>query len=123
MPCEKDSMAKSERIKRLDNKSSDDRPDYLQRGLVGIGVSLFGLLTSLFVSTSASNQLHVRITNVLLYFVVGIVTLGLIVVAVAVLHQRKNREVALLRHRLSEIYLFALKKSALNPQTHLTPHD
>lgn len=116
-------MAKSERIKRVDNKSSDNGLGYLHIawGFVGIGVSLLGLATSAFIQ--AGDLLHVPVTSVLLYFVVGIITLGLIVVAVAVLRQRKNREVALLRYRLSEIYLFALKKSALNPQTHKTSHD
>lgn len=50
------------------------------------------------------------------YFVVGIVLLEFAIVRIASFMRRKDREVILLGQRLAEIYLSALRKSALNPK-------
>ena len=87
-------------------------------GLAGIVSSLLGLLVSLYVYVSPSgpskNQVPTIATN-LLYFVGGIIVLGIIIVVIGSLLRRKNRDVLLLKRRLSKIYLLALRKSALNP--------
>jgi uncharacterized membrane protein len=59
-----------------------------------------------------------------LYFVGGIALLAFIIVGVAIVMRRRNRNVILLKQRLVEIYLSALKESALNPQLESSrPHD
>jgi len=119
------SMRKSQRAKKLRDQGSSQWTHHISlvSGVVGILVSLLGLLLSLFVATSESPKPHVAVPNSLLYFVGGIVVLGMFIVAIAILLQRKNRDVIVLRQRLSEIYLFALRESALNPQSHFTSND
>jgi hypothetical protein len=57
-------------------------------------------------------------------FLSAILLLSMIVVGVAGLLRRRNREVILLKKRLAEIYLSAVRKSAFNPQpTSTTPHE
>ena len=59
-----------------------------------------------------------------LAFVAGIIVLALITVGVATIIRRQNREAIFLKLVLADIYISALKKSALNPQLKsLTPHD
>lgn len=62
-------------------------------------------------------------TTNLFYFVGGIILFGIIIVAIASFIRWKNRDVTSLRRRLSEIYVMALTKSALNPQSHMTSNE
>jgi len=93
-------------------------------GLAGIVFSLLGLLLSLYVSSPPEFRTHLLpVSNSLLYLVGGIILLGMVIVAIGSFVRRKNREVILLRRRISEIYLLALRKSALNPQPHVTSNE
>ena len=57
-------------------------------------------------------------------FLLGLLLLATIIVSIASLIRRKNREVILLKGRLAEIYLSALRKSAFNPRLESsTSHD
>ncbi len=96
----------------------------LASGLAGILVTLMGTFLSLFVSTSESAKPDfLPVTKSLLYFVGGIILLGIVTVGVASFMRWKNRDVILLKRRLAEIYLLALRNSALNPQPNLTSND
>jgi len=126
----RESMRKEQDSKKL---ATEKRPEWIAHllsksafvsGLAGILVSLMGTFLSLYVSTSESPKPNILpVTNSLLYFVGGIVLLGVVTVGVAGLMRRKNRDVILLKRRLAEIYLLALRKSALNPQPNLTSND
>ena len=97
---------------------------FMASGLASIVLSLLGVLLSLYVSPAESPTRKVlTVTNSLLYFVGGVILLGIVIVAIGSFVRRKNREVILLRRRISEIYLLALRKSALNPQPHITSND
>jgi hypothetical protein len=57
-------------------------------------------------------------------FLGGLLLLVMVIVSIASFMRRKNRGVILLKQRLAEIYLSALRNSALNPQLEsLTSHD
>jgi hypothetical protein len=81
-------------------------------GIMGVAVSLLGLVISV-VSESKS---AIHSSNALTYFVIGIFSLAVTVVGIASFMRRKNRGTLLLKQRLSEIYLTALRSSAFNPQ-------
>jgi len=113
-------MRKSQQITKRDDERFNEwlaRSSFVA-GFAGIVSSLLGLLVSLYVYVSPSgapkNQVPPFATN-LLYLVGGIILLGIIIVAIGSFLRRKNRDVFLLKRRLSEIYLLALRKSALNP--------
>ncbi len=58
------------------------------------------------------------------YFTVGIFLLAIIIIGIASFIEQKNRDVILLKHRITEIYLSALRQSALNPELESsTSHD
>ena len=118
-------MRKPKRAKTLAYKTFDKWAAHLSlvSGLLGILGSLLGLLIALVNPPTSSPKTNVSIISALLSFVGGIVVLGIIIVAVSFVLQRKNRDVIVLRRRLSEIYLFALRESALNPQHHVTSND
>lgn len=46
-----------------------------------------------------------------------------VIVGIATYERRKNRDVIQLGHKLAKIYLFAIRKSALNPQTQFPTSD
>jgi hypothetical protein len=96
----------------------------LSAALAGILTSLVTGLLSFFLATSGSPKTNTNpTTQSVFYFVGGIILLGVVIVAIAGLLRRKNRDVITLKRRLSEIYIVALKKSALNPQSHVTSND
>jgi uncharacterized membrane protein HdeD (DUF308 family) len=85
-------------------------------GFLSIALSLFGMFLSFSVSQSKSPTPDILSLKALTYFVGGIVLLAFIVVGIANFRRRKNRSAILLKRRLSEIYLSALRSSAFNPQ-------
>ena len=122
-------MRKSQQIKKPTKEEFKEwhRRSSLIEGLAGFAsiiVSLLGLLLSLYVSSSESPKRPIlAVTNSLLYLVGGIILLGVIIVAIGTFLRRKDRDVTILRRRLAEIYVLALRKSALNPQPHVTSND
>jgi zinc transporter ZupT len=89
----------------------------------GILVTLVTGLISSYISTGDSPKPNPILTTSLFYFVGGIILFGVVIVAIAGLLRRKNRDVITLKRRLSEIYLVAIRNSALNPKSHVTSHD
>ncbi len=87
----------------------------LTSGFLGIALGLIGLFLS-FIAGSKSLRPDILYPRALTYFVGGIVLLAFIVVGVASYMRRRNRGAILLKRRLSEIYLTALRSSAFNPQ-------
>lgn len=81
--------------------------------LIGIA---FGLLLAMYASFSFTARPLISSVQSLTYFAGGIFLYAFIIVGIASLMRRKNRDVTLLKQRLAEIYLSALRKSALNPQ-------
>lgn len=84
-------------------------------GVFSIALAVVGLLVSLLLE-AGSGRPEVGFSKPLTYFVGGIVVLAFVVVAVASFMRRQNRSTVLLKRRLSEIYLSALRNSAFNPQ-------
>ena len=88
--------------------------NYVQSSIADALMVVLGALLSLFVSVSVSaKQLSLQRA---LVFIVGLVLLSLVVIGIATLIRRRNRDVIFLKQRLSEVYLSALRKSALNPK-------
>jgi hypothetical protein len=86
-------------------------------GLIGIAISLLGILLSFYIAKSKSPRpLLFSTAKTFAYFAGSIVLLEMITVAVASVMRHKHRDVIRLKERLAEIYLVALKQSALNPQ-------
>lgn len=57
-------------------------------------------------------------------FIAGLFLLEMVIVGIGAFIRHKNRDVFLLRTRLAEIYLSALRKSAFNPKLgSSTPND
>jgi len=116
-------MRKRQKIAKHSNESFNEWLRLASRmslisGFVGIAASLLGLLLSLYVYVSPSDPSRSHfppVTYSLLYFVGGITLLGIVIVAVGILLRWKNHDVIVLKRRVSEIYLLALRKSALNP--------
>ncbi len=89
----------------------------LASGVATIALSLLATFLSSYVLESKSKGPDIlSISHNVWYFSGGIVLLGIIIVGIAGLIARKNRDVILLKQNLAEIYLLALRKSALNPQ-------
>src|SRR5437879_3015525 len=120
-------MRKSKQIRKPSDEKFNELAHVISSlvpGLIAIVYTLLGLLLSFYVSPHESPTRNVLpVTNSLLYFVGGIILLGIVIVAIGSFVRRKNREVILLRRRISEVYLLALRKSALNPQPHVTSND
>ncbi len=98
--------------------------------LVDVLVTLAGAALAVFVdftghSSSASwTTVGPNVIPRLTLFLIGLLLLAMIIVSIASLIRRKNREVILLKGRLAEIYLSALRKSAFNPRLESsTSHD
>ena len=90
--------------------------DQLIWGLIGIILSVLPIFLSFFVyKPQLENPALFSTARTSAYFASSIVILGIIIVAVASLLRHKHRDVIRLKQRLAEIYLIALKKSALNP--------
>src|SRR5258706_5734738 len=88
----------------------------LVSGVAGIVVSLFGAFLSLYVSqTKPATPDILALNHNLVYLVGGIILLGFVIVGIASLMRRNSRDVILFKQSLAEIYLAALRKSALNP--------
>jgi uncharacterized membrane protein len=85
--------------------------------LISIALALLGLLTPVY-NASESRWLYpgIHSLKLLSYFAGGIILLAFIVVSIASFMRRKNRGAILLKRRLSEIYLSAMRSSAFNPQ-------
>ncbi|HMG75398.1 MAG TPA: hypothetical protein VK582_18010 [Pyrinomonadaceae bacterium] len=66
-------------------------------------------------SLTISNPQHFATARRLSWFIAGLFLLAFIIVGIATFIRLKNRDVILLKKRLAEIYLSALRKSALNP--------
>jgi len=78
-------------------------------------IALFTTVLSSFI-TKAPNTDVIPIYGRLLFFIVGLFVLEVIVVSVRALVRRENRDVIILKHRLGQIYLSAVRQSALNPR-------
>jgi len=116
------------RKKQHTKKSTGDKRNEwisLMSGFAGIVVSLLGGFLSFYVSQSKPPTPDIlSVTLSLVYFGGGIILLGIVIVGIASFMRRKNRDVIFLKQRLAEIYLSALRKSALNPQLESsTSHD
>lgn len=83
---------------------------------ISIAVGLLGLFAPFIVEYGAKSKPYIPSPNALAYFVGGIVLLAIIVVGIASFMRHRNRGAILLKRRLSEIYLSALRRSAFNPQ-------
>ena len=82
--------------------------------LIGFVSTLLTALLSSFISKPGPNE--VQIGQGFAYLAIGVFILQLAIVGIAIMMKRRNRDVILLKQRLAEIYVSALKKSALNPQ-------
>src|SRR5438105_9061388 len=80
--------------------------------LLGLVVPVFTTVTSSLIAKPTSARSVVTTT----YFIGAIALLAIITIGIGTFIRRKNRDVFVLKRRLTEIYLSALKKSALNPQ-------
>ncbi len=78
-------------------------------------IALFTTFLSSFI-TKSSNTDMLPIYGRLLFFIVGLFVLEVIVVSVRAFVRRENRDVIILKHRLGQIYLSAVRQSALNPR-------
>ncbi len=89
-------------------------------GFISIAVTVLATLLSAqvsdFIYPSRAWPTPTTIILNLGYFVGGIVLLGLVIVGVARFMKTRDRTTILLKERLTEIYLSALKRSALNPE-------
>ena len=83
-------------------------------GFIGILLSVLTAVLSFFVTTSKDPQSFYPPTG-LVYLAGGIILLGIVIVGIGSLMRRQNRDVILLSQRLADIYVLALRKSALNP--------
>jgi hypothetical protein len=81
-----------------------------------VGVALGVLANLVSATTLVSGSLGPAVIRSLSLFLGALLLLGMIIVGIASFMRRKNREVILLKQRVAEIYLSALKKSALNPR-------
>jgi hypothetical protein len=88
--------------------------------LIGIA---FGLLLAMYASFSLTARPLISSVQGLTYFAGGIFLFAFIIIGIASLMRRKNRDALLLKQRLAGIYLSALRKSALNPQRKSTSND
>ena len=86
--------------------------------LVSTFVSAIGALLSMFIIKSPRSSLTELFSTGqrLSFFIGAILVLAVIIVIIATFRTRQNRSVILLKERLAEIYLSALRKSSLNPQ-------
>ena len=86
--------------------------------LVSTFVSAIGALLSVFIIKSPRSSLTELFSTGqrLSFFIGAILVLAVIIVIIATFRTRQNRSVILLKERLAEIYLSALRKSSLNPQ-------
>ena len=78
-------------------------------------IALFTTLLSSFITKSSDKDM-IPIYGRLLFFIVGLFVLEVIVVSVRAFVRRENRDVIILKHRLGQIYLSAVRQSALNPR-------
>lgn len=93
-------------------------------GSISISVTLFAVLLSSQVSEAIYPTKYSPVPNAdlpliarnLSYLAGGIVLLGIIIVGISNFMKHKNRGTILLKQRLTEIYLSALRESALNPR-------
>jgi hypothetical protein len=93
-----------------------DSRDFLSSAtssLIGIA---FGLLLAMYASFSFTARPLMSSVQSLTYFAGGTFLFAFVIIGIAGLMRRKNRDALLLKQRLVEIYLSALRKSALNPQ-------
>ena len=88
--------------------------------MVGLMSTALGVITSLFAafigSTKSPPADAISTGQRLSLFMGTLLVLTVIIVGVAHFIRRKDRSVILLKERLSEIYVTALRNSALNPQ-------
>ena len=90
---------------------------------VGLGVLLNLIFERVSVSSSGSGRPPTVISS-LLIFLVGLFLLGIIIVVISIFMRRRNRDVILLKQRLAQIYLAAVRQSALNPKLQSSaPHE
>jgi hypothetical protein len=90
--------------------------DFLSSATLSLIGIAFGLLLATYASFSFTARPLISSGQSLMYFAGGIFLYAFIIVGIASLMRRKNRDVILLKQRLAGIYLSALRKSALNPQ-------
>ena len=92
-------------------------------GIASIALTLLAIVLSIYVSApklhlspSTSPKFEfLSINHSFFYFVVGVVFLGIVIVAIATFMRRQSRDVILLKQRLADVYSLAMRKSALNP--------
>jgi hypothetical protein len=96
-------------------------------GLAVLGAllsSLFGLVAPFLTKAKTTNLLGSDVTLRLVIVLASILLFGLIIAGVAGLMRHKNRDVILFKRHLANIYLSALRKSALNPAIEtMAPHE
>jgi hypothetical protein len=93
-----------------------DSHEFLSSATSGLIVIAFSLLLAMYASFSFTARPLISSIQTLTYFAGGVFLYAFIIVGIASLMRRKNRDVILLKQRLAGIYLSALRKSALNPQ-------
>lgn len=90
--------------------------DFLNSATLSLIGIAFGLLLAMYASFSFTARPLISSGQSLMYFAGGIFLFAFVIIGIAGLMRRKNRDALLLKQRLAEIYLSALRKSALNPQ-------
>jgi len=96
-------------------------------GLLRIGEMVYSMLKFHRVMLVAIGKAAVPMCEALLPILESALASGQIlegvIVGIATYERRKNRDVIQLGRRLARIYLFAIRKSALNPQTQFPTLD
>lgn len=105
------------------NKSTDEQRgrSFFRHYVAEELMFIFGVLVSLvlpvllyFLATKSFLRFHLWSTLAGAFVLIELI--GVVFVRIADLTSRENRDVILLKEQLAEIYLSALKKSALNPK-------
>jgi hypothetical protein len=88
----------------------------LSWALISTVSGVLAMLTAfIFKAPTSSTANAISTGQRLSFFIAGLLALAVIIAGVATIIRRKNRGVILLKTRLAEIYLSALRQSALNP--------
>ena len=91
---------------------------FVKWALMSGGLSLGTTFVSVFLSKSplTANRTLISLFQRMLLLLTALLVLEIIIDGVANIIKRRNREVIFLKQRLAEVYLSAIRKSALNPR-------